>query len=77
MAEPPSGNHFAGLARGRARIRNMQEVSHPGVESRLVSRRIPTASIEYENLGVNLLIVPSYQNRLYGTLSLRFKLRVF
>jgi hypothetical protein len=55
----------------------MQEVSHPGVEWRLVSRRIPTASIEYRNLGVNLLIVPSYQNRLYGALSLQFKLRVF
>lgn len=38
---------------------------------------IPTASIEYKNLGVNLLIVPSYQNRLYGALSLQFKLRVF
>ena len=38
---------------------------------------IPTASIEYRNLGVNLLIVPSYQNRLYGALSLQFKLRVF
>ena len=38
---------------------------------------IPTASIEYKNLGVNLMIVPSYQNRLYGALSLQFKLRVF
>lgn len=77
MAETASGNHFAGLTRGRARIRNMQEVSHPGVEWRLVSRRIPTASIEYRNLGVNLLIVSSYQNRLYGALSLQSKLRVF
>lgn len=38
---------------------------------------IPTASFEYGNLGVNLLFVPSYQNRLYGALSFQFKLRVF
>jgi hypothetical protein len=38
---------------------------------------IPTASIEYKNVGVNLLFVPSYQNRLYGALSLQLKLRVF
>ena len=77
MAETASGNQFAGLARGRARIQNLQEVSHPGVEWRLVSRRIPTASIEYENLGVSLLIAPRYQNRLCGTLSPQFKHRVF
>lgn len=38
---------------------------------------IPTASIEYNNLGLNLLFVPSYQNRLYGALSFQFKIRLF
>lgn len=38
---------------------------------------IPAASFEYGRVGANLLFVPSYQNRLYGALSLQLKLRVF
>jgi hypothetical protein len=38
---------------------------------------IPTASIEYKNVGANLMFVPSYQDRLYGALSLQLKLKVF
>ncbi len=36
---------------------------------------IPTASIEYKNVGANLMYVPSYQDRLYGAISLQLKLR--
>lgn len=38
---------------------------------------IPTASIEYKNIGTNLMFVPSYKDRLYGAISLQLKLRVF
>jgi len=38
---------------------------------------IPTVSYEYRRLGANLLIVPSYQNRLYGAISLQLKLKVY
>ena len=38
---------------------------------------IPTASIEYENIGANLMFVPSYKDRLYGAISLQLKFRVF
>ncbi len=38
---------------------------------------IPTASYEYKYVGLNLLFVPSYQNRLYGALSFQLKLKVF
>jgi hypothetical protein len=38
---------------------------------------IPTASIEYKNIGANLLFVPSYKDRLYGAISLQLKFRVF
>lgn len=38
---------------------------------------IPAASIEYERVGLNVLFVPSYQDRLYGALSFQLKLKVF
>jgi hypothetical protein len=38
---------------------------------------IPTVGIDYENIGASLLLVPSYQNRLHGAISLQLKLRVF
>ncbi len=38
---------------------------------------IPTVGIAYKNFGASLFVVPSYQNRLYGAISLQFDLRVF
>jgi hypothetical protein len=38
---------------------------------------IPTVGIDYENIGASLLLIPSYQNRLHGAISLQLKLRVF
>lgn len=37
---------------------------------------IPTASIEYRNIGMNLLFMPSFQDRLYGALSFQMKFRI-
>lgn len=37
---------------------------------------IPTLGIEYQRIGVNLLLIPGYQNRLYGAISVQLKLRV-
>ncbi len=38
---------------------------------------IPTVSYEYKRVGVNIAIVPSYKDRLYGALSFQLKLKVF
>jgi hypothetical protein len=38
---------------------------------------IPSASVEYKNVGVNMLFTPGYKDRLYGAISLQLKLRVF
>lgn len=38
---------------------------------------IPTASIEYRNVGANLMVIPSYQDKLYGSISLQLKLKIF
>jgi hypothetical protein len=38
---------------------------------------IPTASFEYQRVGVNVAIVPSYKDRLYGAISVQLKLKVF
>jgi len=38
---------------------------------------IPTVSYEYKRVGLNLAIVPSYKDRLYGALSFQLKLKVF
>jgi hypothetical protein len=38
---------------------------------------IPTASLEFKRVGVNLLFIPGYKDRLYGALSLQIKLRIY
>ena len=38
---------------------------------------IPTVSMEYGRIGMNLMIIPGYKDRLYGALSLQIKVRVF
>ncbi|MGV7206408.1 hypothetical protein ACLB1G_00965 [Oxalobacteraceae bacterium A2-2] len=38
---------------------------------------IPTLSYEYQRVGLNLAIVPSYKDRLYGALAFQLKLKVF
>lgn len=38
---------------------------------------IPTASVEYKSVGVNVAFVPKYKDRLYGALSIQLKLKVF
>ncbi|MGB8517425.1 MAG: hypothetical protein WCD45_06010 [Gallionella sp.] len=37
---------------------------------------IPMVSVEYKSVGMNLAIVPTYQNRLYGALSFQFKVKL-
>jgi len=38
---------------------------------------IPTATYEYKRVGVNVGIVPSYKDRLYGGISVQLKVRLF
>jgi len=38
---------------------------------------IPTASIEYKNIGAYLMYIPSVQDKLYGVISLQLRIRVF
>ena len=38
---------------------------------------IPTLSYEYKAVGLNVFIVPTYKDRLYGALSFQLKLRVW
>lgn len=38
---------------------------------------IPTVGIVYKYIGANLFLVPSYQNRLHGAISLQLNFRVF
>lgn len=37
---------------------------------------IPTASIEYQSVGMNIAIVPTYKDRLYGAISLQLKVKL-
>ena len=37
---------------------------------------IPVASIDYERVGMNLIFIPTYKDRLYGALSFQLKLRL-
>ncbi len=37
---------------------------------------LPTASVEYGRLGLNVLYIPSYQNSVNGSLTLQLKIRV-
>ena len=38
---------------------------------------IPTAGIEYKNIGANLIFIPDYKDKVYGSISLQLKLKVF
>jgi hypothetical protein len=38
---------------------------------------VPTLTYEYKRVGVNVGIVPSYKDRLYGGISVQLKLKVF
>ncbi|MET0265348.1 MAG: hypothetical protein ABW202_07025 [Duganella sp.] len=38
---------------------------------------IPTASFEYQRVGVNVAIVPKYKDRLYGALSVQLKFKIY
>jgi hypothetical protein len=38
---------------------------------------IPTIGIDYKKVGATLLLIPSYQNRLHGAISLQLRFRVF
>lgn len=38
---------------------------------------IPVASVEYERVGANVAFVPSFQDRLYGAISVQIKLRLY
>lgn len=38
---------------------------------------IPAASFEYKNLGANLMFIPSYQDKIYGCISIQLKLKLF
>jgi hypothetical protein len=38
---------------------------------------IPTASIEFSRVGMNLIFIPSYKDQLYGALSMQVKIRVY
>jgi hypothetical protein len=37
---------------------------------------IPAGSIEYQRVGLNVFFVPSYGNRIYGSISFQLKLKV-
>jgi hypothetical protein len=38
---------------------------------------IPAASFEYKNIGANLLLIPGFQDKLYGSITLQLKIRVY
>ncbi len=38
---------------------------------------IPTASYEYERVGINVAVVPTYKNRLHGGISVQLKFKLF
>jgi hypothetical protein len=38
---------------------------------------IPTATYEYERIGVNVGVIPSYKDRLYGGVSIQLKIKLF
>lgn len=38
---------------------------------------VPTATVEYQRVGVNIGFVPSYKDRLYGGISVQLKLRLW
>ncbi len=38
---------------------------------------IPTASIEFDRVGMNIMYIPSYKDRLYGGVSMQLKIKAF
>jgi hypothetical protein len=38
---------------------------------------VPTLTYEYRRVGMNIGIVPSYKDRLYGGVSVQLKLKLF
>jgi hypothetical protein len=38
---------------------------------------IPVASVEYQRVGVNFAIVPTYKERLHGAFTVQLKLKLF
>ena len=38
---------------------------------------IPTASVEFNSVGANIIFVPSYKDKVYGSISLQLKIRVY
>lgn len=38
---------------------------------------IPTATIEYERVGINIAVVPTYKDRLHGGISVQLKFKLF
>jgi hypothetical protein len=38
---------------------------------------IPVASYEYKNIGINLTVVPTIKDTVYGSLTLQFKLKLY
>jgi hypothetical protein len=38
---------------------------------------VPTLTLEYRRVGVNVGIIPSYKDRLYGGVSVQLKVKLF
>lgn len=38
---------------------------------------LPAASVEYKRVGLNVLVIPTYKDRLYGAISFQLKLKVY
>ncbi len=38
---------------------------------------VPVASVEYKRVGANLILIPTYKDKLYGSLSLQVKVKLF
>jgi len=38
---------------------------------------LPVASLEYQRVGINLTIIPSFQDRLHGSISIQFKFKLY
>ena len=38
---------------------------------------LPAASVEYKRVGLNVLVIPTYKDRLYGAISFQLKLKAF
>jgi hypothetical protein len=38
---------------------------------------LPAASVEYKRVGLNVLVIPTYKDRVHGAISFQLKLKVF